>query len=214
MMGFTSAPKGIFYRLRNYLYKRSAISRALRCQGWTNEKMLSVLYDIAYRTSKLEGDILEIGSAWGRSAVLLGHASRKPIWSIDPHTGGRAYIERGDVQESFEIFKANLAGNGLEKRVKILKHTTEDVIEKKLLPDSLKFSMAFIDGLHTARGVEIDFEMTLERMVQGGVMVFDDYFQKTIPDYTEMIDSLVLRHGVALIKDEESRLVYLEKTSE
>ena len=65
----------------------------------------------------LDGDILEIGSAWGRSAVLLGYASSKHIWSIDPHTGGRAFIERGEVQNSFEIFKANLAKNELNERV-------------------------------------------------------------------------------------------------
>lgn len=214
MMNFASASKDLFYRLREYLHKRPAIKCALHCQGWTGEKKLSALYDIAYRTSALEGDILEIGSAWGRSAVLLGLASKKLIWSIDPHTGGRAYIERGEVQNSFEIFKTNLAKNGLEERVKILKYTTDDVIEKKLLPDSLRFSMVFIDGLHTARGVEIDFGLALQRLVLNGIMAFDDYFEDSIPDYTEMIDTLVLRHGLALIKDEDTRLVYFEKTAD
>lgn len=211
MKSFSSATRDLFNRLRDKLHKRSAIKSALHCQGWTCEKKLSVLYDIAYRTNTLEGDILEIGSAWGRSAVLLGHASRKLIWSIDPHTGGRAYIERGEVQNSFEIFKANLARNGLDERVKILMYTTEEVIEKKLLPDSSRFSMIFIDGLHTARGVEIDFEMAFKRLVQGGVMVFDDYFEVSVPDYAEMIDALVIRYGLDLIKDEDSRLVCFEK---
>lgn len=196
MMSTVSASNGVFNWLRNYFHKKPAIKRALCCQGWTSDKKLSVLYDIALRTNLLEGDILEIGSAWGRSAVLLGHASSKHIWSIDPHTGGRAYIERGEVQESFEIFKSNLTKNKLDKRVMILKYTTEEVIAKKLLPDSLRFSMVFIDGLHTARGVEIDFDLAFQRLIPGGVMVFDDYFQKTIPDYTMMIDTLVLRHGL------------------
>lgn len=213
MMSSTSASKGLFNSLRDYLHKRPAIKRALNCQGWTSDKKLSVLYDIALRTSVLDGDVLEIGSAWGRSAILLGYASSKHIWSIDPHTGGRAYIERGEVQESFEIFKANLAKNGLDKRVTILKYTTDEVIAKKLLPASLKFSMVFIDGLHTARGVEIDFGLAFEHLVPGGVIAFDDYFEESIPDYTEMIDALMLRHGLALIKDEDSRMVYFEKTA-
>ncbi len=162
----------------------------------------------------LKGDILEIGSAWGRSAVLLGYASSKQIWSIDPHTGGRAYIERGELQNSFEIFKANMAKNGLDGRVKSFKYTTEDVVKKKLLPDSLRFSMVFIDGLHAARGVEIDFRMAFERMLRSGVMVFDDYFEVSVPDYTAMIDELARRHGLYLTKDEDSRLVYFEKDAD
>lgn len=210
-MAAESTPKRIFGKLRSYFCDRPAIRQALRCQGWTDKAKLSVLYDIARRTRALDGDILEIGSAWGRSAVLLGHASIKTIWSIDPHTGGRAYIERGDVQDSFEIFKANLARNGLDGRVTILKYTTDEVIERKLLPESVRFSMAFIDGLHTARGVEIDFGLAFERLVPGGVMVFDDYFQESIPDYTEMIDKLAVGHGLNLVKDNDSRLVYVEK---
>jgi predicted O-methyltransferase YrrM len=200
-------------KLRSFSIRNAAVKRALCCQGWTSKKKLSVLFQIASRVSMLDGDILEIGSAWGRSAVLLGYASSKHIWSIDPHTGGRAFIERGEVQNSFEIFKANLAKNELNERVKILKHTTEEVIEKKLLPTSLRFSMVFIDGLHTGRGEELDFGLAFQRVVPGGIMAFDDYFEDSIPDYTEMIDVLVLRHGLELIKDEDSRLVYLKKTA-
>ena len=123
-------------KLRSFIHRNAAVKRALCCQGWTSKKKLSVLFQIASRVSMLDGDILEIGSAWGRSAVLLGYASSKHIWSIDPHTGGRAFIERGEVQNSFEIFKANLAKNELNERVKILKHTTEEVIEKKLTYES------------------------------------------------------------------------------
>lgn len=213
MMNNTSASKGMFNELCSLYHKNAAIKRAFCCQGWTSKKKLSVLFHIASRVRLLEGDILEIGSAWGRSAVLLGHASSKQIWSIDPHTGGRAYIERGEVQDSFEIFKANLVKNGLDGRVKILKYTTDEVIKKKLLPASVRFSMVFIDGLHTGRGVQQDFGLAFHRLVPGGIMAFDDYFEDSIPDYTEMIDALVLRHDLALIKDENSRLVYFVKTA-
>lgn len=206
-----SSQNGFLELARNYFSMRRAIKRALRCQGWTDKNKLCVLFHVAKTTRGLEGDILEIGSAWGRSTVLFGYASNKNIWSIDPHTGGRAYIERGEAQDSFETFKANLARNGLDGRVKILKCTTDEVIEKKLLPDSLRFAMVFIDGLHTARGVEVDFELAFERLVQGGIMVFDDYFEDSIPDYTKMIDELVIRHNLALIKDQDARLVYIEK---
>jgi hypothetical protein len=211
MINSTHPSNRVIDRLSNYFHKKLAIKNALGCQGWTSKQKLSLLCDIATRINELDGDILEIGSAWGRSVVLLGYASNKHIWSIDPHTGGRAYIERGEVQNSFDIFKANLAMNKFEGRVSSLKFTTEDVIAKKLLAPSIKFSMAFIDGLHTARGVEIDFGFALERLVSGGMIVFDDYAETSIPDYTEMIDALMVRHGLTLIKDKKSGLVYCEK---
>jgi predicted O-methyltransferase YrrM len=202
----------MFNRIRNYFRKKRAVTEALRCQGWTSIRKLSLLHDLAVQADSLEGDILEIGSAWGRSAVLLGLSSRKCIWSIDPHTGGRAYIERGEKQNSFDIFKENLARTKLVNRVKILKHTTAEVMEKKLLPDTQRFSLVFIDGMHTAEGVEIDFKLAYEKLVPNGVMAFDDYAEKSIPDYTEMVDALMLRYKLALNKDAPSGLVYFKKT--
>ena len=202
----------MFNRLRSHFRKKRAITEGLRCQGWTSLQKLSLLHDLAVQTDSLEGDILEIGSAWGRSAVLLGQTSGKRIWSIDPHTGGRAFIERGEKQNSFDIFKENLARNKLDNRVKILKHTTAEVMEKGLLPVTQKFSFTFIDGLHSAEGVELDFKLAFERLVLNGIMAFDDYAEESIPDYTEMIDALMLMHKLSLIKDAASGLVYFRKT--
>jgi predicted O-methyltransferase YrrM len=205
--------KKMFSGIRSFFYKRAAIQHALSCQGWTSKQKLSLLYDIAWQTKELDGDILEIGSAWGRSAVLLGYASNKHIWSIDPHTGGRAFIEKGEVQNSFDIFKANMTKFGFEDRVTSLKFTTDTVIAQKLLSPSLRFSMSFIDGLHTAKGVETDFELAFARLVPGGVIIFDDYAEESIPDYTEMIDALMKRHGLRLNNDIKSGLVYIKKDS-
>lgn len=108
----------MFNRILSHFGKKRAVSKALRCQGWASLQKLSLLHDLVAQTGALEGDILEIGSAWGRSTVLLGHASDKRIWSIDPHTGGRAFIERGENQNSFDIFKENLVRNKLDNRVK------------------------------------------------------------------------------------------------
>ncbi len=72
------------YSLRKYL----AIRKALTCKGWMDNPKLGLLYDLARRSARIPGDILEIGSAWGRSTVLLCLASKKKVCSVDPHTGG------------------------------------------------------------------------------------------------------------------------------
>lgn len=195
----------------DYFIKRKAIRAALKCEGWTSNAKLSFLYDMVKRTCPLEGDILEIGSAWGRSSVVLGYACNKKIWSIDPHTGGRAFIEKGVVLDTFETFKNNIRENGLSERVVILKHTTSDAMAMNLIPASQRYAFVFIDGLHTAEGVALDFALSYEKLAKNGVMVFDDYYEKSIPDYTEMIDSIASKNKLELHTNRNSRLVYFVK---
>ncbi len=191
--------------------KQRAINIALSCRGWTDEKKLASLFDLAVKTDGYDGDILEIGSAWGRSTVLLGYASRKLIWSIDPHTGGRAYIEGGEDQNSFDEFLENLGKHRLLDRVRILRNTTGEVVEHALMPPAAKFSLVFIDGLHTPEGVEMDFKFSYSRLLSSGVMIFDDYHEPTVSDYAHMVDSLARKNSIDLIKDKKSKLVWCFK---
>jgi predicted O-methyltransferase YrrM len=191
--------------------KKTIIFQALACKGWTDENKLSKLFDLARETEHLDGDILEIGSAWGRSTVLLGLASKKEIWSIDPHTGGIAYIRRGEDQNSFDEFLRNISVHGISEKVVVLKNTTQEVVDLNLMPSSVRFSLIFIDGLHTPEGVQKDFGLAYSRLIRSGVMVFDDYFEPTVRDYAVMIDMIAYRNRVELIKDEQSNLVYFYK---
>jgi predicted O-methyltransferase YrrM len=190
--------------------KEKVISKALSCKGWTNRKKLLFLYNLVKQTKNVKGDILEIGSAFGRSTVLFGLSSRKKIWSIDPHSGGLAYIEKNQDQNSFEEFSSNLKRFNL-KNIAILKHTTKEVIDKKLIPDDVPFSLVFIDGLHTPEGVTLDFELSYPLLQRGGVMAFDDYFVEKVKDYADTIDRLVQKKNIRLSKDNECKLVFFRK---
>jgi predicted O-methyltransferase YrrM len=195
----------------DYFKKRRAINAALKCEGWTSYDKLSFLYNLAKHTSSLEGDILEIGSAWGRSLIVMSYACDKKIWSIDPHTGGRAFIEKGISIDTFEAFKRNIEQNNIKERVIILRHTTSDVMSMNLVPASQCYSLVFIDGLHTAEGVQLDFTFSWSRLVKDGIMIFDDYHEKSVPDYTKMIDALALKNKLELYSDKKSGLVYFVK---
>ncbi|MDQ7787556.1 MAG: class I SAM-dependent methyltransferase [Thermodesulfovibrionales bacterium] len=170
--------------------KQMALQSALSCKGWTDQNKLLKLFDLIQETENLDGDILEIGSAWGRSTVLIGLASKKRIWSIDPHTGGLAYIQKGTNQNSFDEFLSNIKTYGIFERVTALKHSTQEVLDSNLIPKELKFSLVFIDGLHTAEGITLDFLLAFEHLEENGVMVFDDYFEPSVMDYSRMIDKL------------------------
>lgn len=159
-------------------------------------------------TESLKGDILEIGSAWGRSLVLFGLVSRKTVWSIDPHTGGRAYIKRGEKQDSYSELISNLKRYNLISKTKVLKNTTEEVRDSNLIPQGVSFSLAFIDGLHTTDGVKTDFDYVFPLMSKGGVIIFDDYFEPSIPDYSDAIYKLISKNSMKLLKEPKCRLVY------
>lgn len=193
-----------------FIEKHVAIRKAETCKGWTSSQMLGQLYDLAQSVESIEGDILEIGSAWGRSAILFLLASSKDLYSIDPHTGGRAFIERNENQNSLEAFKSNIAKFNFTNRVHNFVNTTQEVADKDALRNKT-FAFVFIDGLHSAEGVKIDFDFTFPLLAKGGLMAFDDYFSSNIPDYTAMIDTLCRENQLALIRDTNTKLVYLKK---
>lgn len=193
--------------------KEESITRALKCKGWTSKEKLSLLYEQVRYAEKIRGDILEIGSAWGRSTVLLALSTTKLIWSIDPHTGGIAFIRKGETQNSYDEFIHNLKENKIEDRVNVICNTTSEVQINGIMPLDVVFSLVFIDGLHTAEGVKVDFNFAYNRLVESGVIIFDDYFEETVSDYSMMIDELIIEKGLSLVKDENSRLVYIIKPS-
>lgn len=197
---------------RNELKKQEILSKALDCKGWSNVSKLSLLYDLVKKTEMLDGDILEVGSAWGRSTVLLGLTSSKMIWSVDPHTGGRAFIEKGLVQDSYEEFLLNLSRNYIQNKVRVVRHTTDEVLKQNIIPTETCFSLVFIDGLHTPAGVLADVDLCYERTVSGGIVIFDDYFEKSCADYAQTIDNIVNDLNVKLHTDSESSLVYFIRT--
>lgn len=196
--------------LATFSAKRRAIGRAMTCQGWTNKAKLGLLWDIAKEAQHRDGDVLEIGSAWGRSTVLLAHACSKTIWSIDPHVGGLIYQDRQEKQNSYQDLLNNLRRFNLQDQVRCLKATTQQVIDQQLMPQDQRLSMAFIDGLHTPEAVRVDWHFTQPRMTPGAIIVFDDYFEYTLPEYAAAIDELVAQHQGALRKDERANLAYVQ----
>ena len=190
--------------------KEKIIKNALTCRGWTKAKKLRLLYDMVKKTRVIGGDILEIGSAFGRSCILLCLSSDKTVWSIDPHTGGRIFKEEGRDQNSFDEFLENLQKFNI-KNIRVLKHTTEEVVKRRLIPSGVRFSLVFVDGMHTPDGVTVDFNFAYRKLLKGGIVIFDDYFGKKFQDYARTIDKLTAAERIDLHIDEKNGLVYFAK---
>ena len=176
---------------------KKTIDEALGVAGYTDRGKLELLYNLCRETGQIEGDVLEIGSAYGRSTIVLASSGRK-IWSIDPHTG-EDYGDRKIGGDSYVGFVGNLRKHGISDRVVALRATTESAAA--LIPSEIVFSLVYIDGLHTAEAVKIDLDFSFKRTRQNGIIVLDDYFEQSVPDYRKEIDGFIKAENVNLIKD-------------
>jgi predicted O-methyltransferase YrrM len=165
--------------------------------GWLSGEDARLLYGLA-RRGPGRGAVVEIGSAWGRSTIMLAHGSkrahREKVVAIDPHTGDPRYLDADARQaappsaaapgtlhpppgpqqfSSLPAFQANLRRFGVDDWVvPVVALSSEAARTLPVTP----IRLLFIDGLHSYEGVQTDIADWLPRVIAGGMVVFDDYF--------------------------------------
>lgn len=145
-----------------------------------------------------EGDIVEIGSWWGRSAALLLLLSRHyglgPVLCLDPWSeeGMSQGVEALDkvsaslsVDRAFSIFRCNMAplSNGRLNYIRKAAHAAaEDYRPGLRLSTDLgetaytgEIALLHIDGNHVYENVVLDETLWTPHVRSGGYIVFDDY---------------------------------------
>jgi predicted O-methyltransferase YrrM len=110
-----------------------------------------------------DGDVLEIGSAYGYSTVALALVANSVV-AVDPH------IDHG----SYGALNANLGAYGLDHKVFIMKARSQDVLPS-LVGEQDQFDLVWVDGDHTSGGVTFDVEHALGLLRPGGVLACHDY---------------------------------------
>jgi predicted O-methyltransferase YrrM len=151
--------------------------------GWFHytDVMLLDLVTQAQEAHRFEGDILEIGAFYGRSAILLGMLlgphERLAVCDLfeAPFAGGAAQEElsrsptRQPTREEFEHFYRRF-------------HATLPVIHQcasSELPVRLtgcnEFKLIHIDGSHLYEVVEQDIKLARSALTPQGIIVIDDF---------------------------------------
>lgn len=119
---------------------------------------------IAARHYAADRPIVEIGSAFGGSALVMAAATderRPPIHSIDPDASTR------------DIMRFAFAREGHLDRLRQIVLTSDAAISD--IPElEGRCGLVFIDGLHTWSGVESDFRLYAPLVAPGGAMLFHD----------------------------------------
>ena len=155
-----------------------------------------------------QGAIVEIGSGFGRSACFLAAGSRaagrEHVWCVDPHTGGKLYLEQrgADRIDSYPIFQANVRKLGYDDYIHPLVMTSEEAAKQWERP----IRLLFIDGWHP--DCRLDIELWFPFLVTGGVIIFDDYFHPKCPEVRAGVDWMMHEFLVEKPLQDLGRLVW------
>lgn len=137
----------------------------------------------AAETAKLmelakDGDVLEIGSAYGYSTCALALVARS-VTAVDPHA----------THGSFYELQANLNAYGVRGKVEIIRDLSQ-VALSSIAKAGERFDLVWIDGDHTAEVVEHDVTQAIKLLKPGGVLACHDYDEVTCPGVRVALDRL------------------------
>lgn len=123
---------------------------------------------------------LEIGSAFGYSAVVMARAGAAYVLSIDTHTM---------ASDSLQILQANLMAYEVAWKVGIVVGRSQDLMPALIACDA-RFDMIFIDGDHSAAAVQHDVECARGLLCAGGTLACHDYGYDAWPGVKTVLDSM------------------------
>ena len=154
-------------------------------KGWLTDEAILYLQKLIGMVADLDGDLLEVGSYYGRSSIVIGTEAKKlkqklyciGTWNTDVWAdiakglpaNRKKYIWEGE-KGIFEAFKANIRQAKLATVVKPIVGTTQTAIKGWDKP--LRF--VFVDGCHYYNFVRSDAKWR-EHIVNGGIIAFHDY---------------------------------------
>lgn len=171
--------------------------------GWLDKDQAEWLFSAA-KNNDPSGEIVEIGSAFGRSTICLGLGARLAgsgrVHAVDPHTGDitiRKTLEWKDIEySSREGFLRNISRFDLNGTINPIVMTSEEAVA--LWPSTDKIKLLFVDGWHTYEAVFHDITAWAPFIAPGGKIAAHDYSQKSIRNAIH--DSIDKVGGVELTK--------------
>lgn len=161
------------------------------------------LHRMVEQTSRLPGDIAEVGVFHGGSALVmaLANTSMKRVHLFDTFSGipettkGVDLVNVGDVRGSeLSEIKGMLKNfeNIIDYHVGFFPDTASE------LPDGIGFSLVNLD-MDVYASTKAGLEYFYPRMVRGGVIICHDYFSQSCPGVKKAVDEFFQEKPETLI---------------
>ena len=163
----------------------SLLEAARAAPGFMPDDEGLALYDAGLLGAEV-GPLLEIGSYCGKSATYLGAAARERgqvLYSIDHHRGSEEnqpgeeffdlrFVDADGRVDTLPCFRATIEAAGLEDTVIGIVAQSEVVATTWATP----LGLVFIDGGHTAKAAQADYDGWTPHVMRGGLLVIHDVF--------------------------------------
>jgi predicted O-methyltransferase YrrM len=156
----------------------AALAAVSGVEGWMTDDQARRLWDAA-RAVPPGGQIVEIGSFRGRSAIVLARAAggRSRVVAIDPHAGndrGPQEIEgyASEARSDHEAFLANLERAGVSDAIAHVRLASAEAHSEVAGP----IDLLYIDGAHRYAPARDDIRDWGARVAPGGTMLIHDGF--------------------------------------
>jgi predicted O-methyltransferase YrrM len=142
-----------------------------RIGGWLSREGAAALHAAASRVTNDEA-IVKIGNRHGRStaALALGCLRKRTIYAVDPHTGGRSYVEASTTADSL-VHSQHTVSNLKIDNVLTVVALNHDAATTYSGP---RIGLLFIDGWHSTEAVLDDYASWAPYLAPGATIIFDD----------------------------------------
>jgi predicted O-methyltransferase YrrM len=118
--------------------------------------------------------VLEIGSAYGYSAILMAFGGAQHVLAVDPHGGQWSFA----MPDSLAVMQRNLEIFDVQVSVSMVLARSE-IIMPALYDSGARFGFVFVDGEHAEPVVDHDLTWALKLVAPGGVIAFHDFGEVT-----------------------------------
>ena len=180
-----------------------AVERMRPVPGWLDEAEARVLFDAALSAGG--GSIVEVGSMWGRSTVVLATAAAAGggrVFAIDPHDGVVSALDGGVMRfdPTWDAFRQSLAASGVTDVVTPIRARSLDT----RWTDPI--ALLFVDGMHDYDNVAADTNHFLPWLGPGARIAFHDYGTH-FPGVRRFVDHLLTGDGFTVVAAAGSMVV-------
>lgn len=180
--------------------------------GWLTRNEEAALFRAAQAVPR-ERCIVELGSWFGRSAILLGGGSLNgngaPVFAVDLFAAAgcaKDVLEAraGDEARDFlQRFRDNMRKAGLDEKVTAIRGATAEAGAQWTGPP---VGFLFIDADHSYEGVRSDWESWHTKLASGSKIAFHDYENQAYEGVARFVNGLLDAGALRSIEQYDSLL--------
>ena len=130
------------------------------------------------------GSMMEIGVFWGRSFALLSRFLRPEEFGVAADLFD-IWARPGGTSKQLTTFRSTMRGLGFpDDRLIVLEGDSAEIDPADVVKQAGRIRLMSVDGGHEEHHVRNDIDIATNVINDGGVIIFDDFFNAQYPDVT------------------------------